>query len=103
MRVEGFCPFPKLGLEFGTADAIVVDDGHQLLTLIYPLDDKHRLKMDYYRQRNLTKSEMNIISLLLEGLSNSEIARRLFISRATLKTHINNIYKKIPAEMRPRS
>ncbi|HEY8270601.1 MAG TPA: helix-turn-helix transcriptional regulator, partial [Pseudobdellovibrionaceae bacterium] len=101
--IEGFCHIPNLSLEFGVADAVVLNDGHQFLTLIYPLENKHRIKMEYYREKNLTRSELNIVSLLLEGHSNSQIMERLFISKATLKTHINNIYKKIPAEMRPRN
>jgi hypothetical protein len=101
--VEGFRHFPKLSLENGVADVVMVNDGSQLLTLLYPLENKHREKMEYYRQKNLTKSELNIVSLLLEGLSNAQIVQRLFISKATLKTHINNIYKKIPREMGPRS
>lgn len=99
---EGFFHFPKLSLEQGLADAVVINDGAQLLTLLYPLEDRNLEKMQCYRQKNLTKREMEIASLLLEGLSNSEIAPKLFISKAALKTHINNIYKKIPFEMRPR-
>ena len=100
---EGFFHFPKLSLEQGLADAVVVNDGAQLLTLLYPLEDKNFEKMQCYRQKNLTKRELEIASLLLEGFTNSEIAPKLFISKAAVKTHINNIYKKISVEMRPRS
>jgi len=32
--------------------------------------------------------------LIAHGLSNQEIADRLFVSEATIKTHINNLFSK---------
>ncbi len=43
---------------------------------------------------DLTQQEMKIQKLILEGLSNKEIADELFISVSTVKTHINTLYKK---------
>ena len=45
--------------------------------------------------RELTAREEEIIGLLLMGLSNREIAGRLFISENTLKTHLKHIYQKV--------
>lgn len=42
----------------------------------------------------LTLRETDVLRLIAEGLSNGEIARRLVISEATVKTHINNIFSK---------
>ncbi len=42
----------------------------------------------------LTKQEVRIQKLILDGLSNKEIAEELFISLSTVKTHINTLYKK---------
>lgn len=42
----------------------------------------------------LTARETEVLSLVAEGLSNHEIARRLHIGPATVKTHINNIFAK---------
>jgi DNA-binding NarL/FixJ family response regulator len=33
--------------------------------------------------------------MIIEGKSNKEIAKELFISLSTVKTHITNIYKKL--------
>lgn len=44
--------------------------------------------------RELTYREIEIMKLLLEGISNREIAGRLFISENTLKTHLKHIYQK---------
>lgn len=43
----------------------------------------------------LSKQEQKVMDLMLEDKSNKEIAEALFISLSTVKTHINNIYKKL--------
>ncbi|MFF4590616.1 response regulator [Streptomyces sp. NPDC001388] len=42
----------------------------------------------------LTTRETEVLTLIAEGLSNQEIARRLQVSTATVKTHINNMFTK---------
>jgi DNA-binding NarL/FixJ family response regulator len=42
----------------------------------------------------LTPREGEILALLAHGLSNAEIAARLFLSNNTIKTHINRIFTK---------
>ncbi len=48
----------------------------------------------------LTKQELNVFNLMLNKLSNKEIANDLFISLSTVKTHINNIYSKLSISSR---
>jgi len=48
----------------------------------------------------LTAREAEVLTLLAAGLSNTEIARRLFVSNATVKTHINRIFAKTGARDR---
>jgi len=48
----------------------------------------------------LTQREIEILPLLAEGLSNKEIAAGIFISPVTVKTHLQNIYKKLNARGR---
>jgi DNA-binding NarL/FixJ family response regulator len=43
----------------------------------------------------LTPREVEILLLIAEGLSNDEIARKLFVSHNTLKSHIRRAYRKI--------
>ncbi|CAL9292368.1 response regulator transcription factor [Streptomyces sp. SudanB182_2057] len=42
----------------------------------------------------LTTREVEVLVLIAEGLSNQQIARRLHVSTATVKTHINNLFAK---------
>jgi DNA-binding NarL/FixJ family response regulator len=44
---------------------------------------------------DLTQREAEVLALIGQGLNNQEIARRLVVSEATVKTHINNLFSKI--------
>ncbi len=48
----------------------------------------------------ISARESEVIPLLNRGLSNREIAEKLFVSLATVKTHIHNIYEKTGAKSR---
>ena len=48
----------------------------------------------------LTQREHQIITLVSSGLSNKEIARRLNLTEATVKTHLHNIYRKARVQNR---
>ncbi len=48
----------------------------------------------------LTAREAEVVALITRGLSNAEIAAHLFVSPATVKTHINNAFAKIGARNR---
>lgn len=48
----------------------------------------------------LTERELDILGQLSQGLGNRDIARALFISEATVKTHLGRIYEKLDVDTR---
>ena len=48
----------------------------------------------------LTKRELEILQLIVDGCSNAAIAERLYITVGTVKTHVRNILNKLAAEDR---
>ena len=48
----------------------------------------------------LSKRELEVLGLIAEGLSNKEIAERLFVSPQTAKVHVRNIYSKLDVSSR---
>ena len=48
----------------------------------------------------LTTRELEILALLPSGLNGDELAKELFITQATLKTHLNSIYRKLQVRNR---
>ena len=50
--------------------------------------------------KGLTARELEILRLMVDGMSNPEIAKRLFVSRSTVKFHVSNILMKLGAGSR---
>lgn len=48
----------------------------------------------------LTPQELKVMELIVQDKSNKDIADTLFVSVSTIKTHINNIYKKLNVQSR---
>jgi DNA-binding NarL/FixJ family response regulator len=44
---------------------------------------------------SLSEREMEVLSLVAKGLSNREIAKRLYITEGTVKNHISNVLRKL--------
>jgi DNA-binding NarL/FixJ family response regulator len=44
---------------------------------------------------SLTERELEVLAMLASGLSNAELAERLFLSEATVKTHVSSILRKL--------
>ncbi|WP_242202566.1 helix-turn-helix domain-containing protein [Aestuariivivens insulae] len=61
---------------------------------------KFKKRMSNNSKEQLTRQEQNILNLLLEDKSNKEIADALFVSLSTVKTHVNNIYRKLNVQNR---
>jgi DNA-binding NarL/FixJ family response regulator len=48
----------------------------------------------------LSQRELEVLALVAQGFNNREAAKRLFISEATVKTHLNHIYAKLGVDDR---
>ena len=55
---------------------------------------------DLETQKGLTAREFDLLALLEKGLSTKNIAAQLFISQATVKTHLASIYRKLEVSNR---
>ncbi len=58
------------------------------------------LNISLVSQLELSKRELEILSLLAQGYSNQEIAAKLFVSLSTVKTHNQNLFEKLDVKRR---
>jgi len=76
---------------------------------INELKDKANDKNNTFNNKNfkenfdeygLSKREIEVLTHITTGLSNDEIAEKMFVSKNTIKTHIKNIYSKLDVKNR---
>lgn len=49
---------------------------------------------------SLTPTELRVVELVAEGLTNPQIGERMFISRGTVKVHLSHIFAKLGTSTR---
>jgi DNA-binding CsgD family transcriptional regulator len=79
--------YSRMNLPDKTSHVTVMAERHERTPDLMALTQKHAL----------SKRETEIAQLLLDGHSNAQIIEKLVISKSTLKTHLNTIYKKAPS------
>ena len=67
-------------------------------TTIQSKNDKPDTEM--IRKMGISERELEVLSLMATGLSNQEIANKLYVSLPTIKTHSSNIYSKLGVQRR---
>ncbi|RJP32256.1 MAG: DNA-binding response regulator [Actinobacteria bacterium] len=78
-----------------------IKEVHKGGATLHPEAQAHLLKEYVYLARNnqdtygLSSREFEVLQLLADGMSNKEIAAKLFISAQTVKTHIAHIFEKL--------
>src|SRR5215475_7692806 len=63
-------------------------------------DEPFAVNENRREQLGITPREMEILALIAAGLSNREIAERLFVSENTVKTHSSRLFDKLGARRR---
>jgi ATP/maltotriose-dependent transcriptional regulator MalT len=51
-------------------------------------------------ETGISARELEVLELMAQGLSNQEIAERLFLSISTIKTHSSNVFFKLDVQRR---
>ena len=73
-----------------------IEKNHKELTILVPVNKVFNQYLQLLTNKKLTSREIEVATLILEHKSNIEIQNALFISKSTLKTHLNHIYSKFP-------
>jgi len=77
--------------------------GFSTFYTVYIVKHENNFGIDYSRLKtifNLTNRECEIIFMLYQGYSNNRIADELYLSPHTIKTHMQNIFKKMDSSSR---
>jgi two-component system, NarL family, response regulator LiaR len=65
-----------------------------------PRQEPFEIDESRLRELGITKRELEILELIAQGMSNREIAEKLFVSENTVKTHSSRLLDKLSAKRR---
>ncbi len=65
-----------------------------------PVSQPFALNEERLKDLGITKRELEILELIAQGMSNREIAEKLFVSENTVKTHSSRLFDKLSAKRR---
>lgn len=74
--------------------------GHRVWDLNSDTGESARKLEERVQESSLTLREQEVLGFMLQRYSNSEIARELFVSIPTVKTHVSNVLQKLGIESR---
>ncbi|HEY9618723.1 MAG TPA: response regulator transcription factor [Crinalium sp.] len=67
--------------------------------MLQTFETRHSVSVETL-QKQLSNRELEVLKLMVEGYRNSEIAKTLYLSPGTVKTHVRNILGKLGVEHR---
>jgi NarL family two-component system response regulator LiaR len=90
-----------LGLKLTKKKEVVIEKEVVVVKEV-PVPAKHTFILNEAKLNDLgiTKRELEILGLISKGLSNREIAEKLFVSENTVKTHSSRLFEKLTAKRR---
>ena len=68
--------------------------------VLVPMPESVEINEEEITKLGISKRELEVLTLMAEGLSNDEIANKLFVSLNTIKTHSSNIFLKLDVKRR---
>jgi two-component system, NarL family, response regulator LiaR len=97
--------FTSVGIWFGlklTRNKVVVKEVpiEVPVEIQVPTREPFVLNQMKLQQLGITARELEILQLIAGGMSNREIAERLFVSENTVKTHSSRLFEKLSAKRR---
>ena len=97
--------FAALGIWLGlklTKTRVVTREVHVPIEVRVPIpvDGPFQRNEKRLEELGITARELEILEAMAAGLSNREIAERLFVSENTVKTHANRLFTKLSAQRR---
>jgi DNA-binding CsgD family transcriptional regulator len=84
-----------LGLKFTKKKEVLV-----VKEVAVPSLKPFALNEERRKDLGITKRELEILELMAQGMSNREIAEKLFVSENTVKTHLSRLFDKLSAKRR---
>jgi DNA-binding CsgD family transcriptional regulator len=63
-------------------------------------EEEFKVNESELEKLNLSSREFEVLQLLAKGHSNTDIAKNLFLSLSTIKTHVSNLYFKMEVKSR---
>jgi DNA-binding CsgD family transcriptional regulator len=97
--------FAALGIWLGlkltrTRETVVTREVRVPVEVPVPIGGPFQRNEVRVQQLGITPRELEILEAMASGLSNREIAERLFVSENTVKTHANRLFTKLSARRR---
>jgi LuxR family transcriptional regulator, maltose regulon positive regulatory protein len=92
---------PMAGLLYEALKRKIASDYVQRLLAVFPTEEQEKTVLSKSQDPDsgwvepLSEREIEVLQLLADGLTNQEIARKLYVSLNTVKAHTRNIYGKI--------
>jgi|SRR5687767_2820662 len=97
--------FAALGIWLGLKltrkeEVVLVKEVVKEVPVPHALSEPFIVNEEQLRQFGITKRELEILELIAQGMSNREIAEKLFVSENTVKTHSSHLFDKLGAKRR---